>query len=201
MSGQPPYRTAEAAVRKIPVAGLIAAVLAASLLAAPPLDNAAYAQTSPAVAIDLSPSDSVTRGTPITVTMRFGGLESNSDASTTDYVFRGDVKDSENGDADECEDRNNGYGLGVDRKINKVDEDPEARAGRTTADCPPGVYTLRASISSSDNIELASASVGFAVVEEPTIVVVPPTDPPTSAQQNADVTLVGNTAATSTDDV
>ena len=197
MSGQPPYRTAEAAVRKIPVAGLIAAVLAASLFAASPSDNAAYAQTAPAVSVDLSPSGPVTQGTPVTVTMRFSGLEFDSDTSTTDYVFRADVKDWENGDADECE----GGGMGLDRYMYKVDEEPETRGGEISADCPPGVYTLRASISSSGGTEAASASAGFAVVEEPAIVVVPPTNPPTSAQQNEDVTLVSNTAATSTDDL
>ena len=197
MSGQPPYRTAEAAVRKIPFAGLIAAVLAASLFAASPSDNAAHAQTAPAVAVDLSPSGPVTQGTAIAVTMSFSNLEADADTSDTDYIFRADVKDSENGDADECE----GGGMGLDRYMYKVDEDPEVRSATVSADCPPGVYTLRASVSSPDNIELASASVGFAVVEEPTIVVVPPPEPRTSAQQNADVTLVSNTAATSTDDL
>ena len=195
MSGQPPYRTAEAAMRGFPVFGVVAALLAVALLTAPPLDNAAYAQASAAVAIDLSPSGPVTQGTAIAVTMSFSNLEADADTSDTDYIFRADVKDSESGDADECE----GGGMGLDRYMYKVDEDPEVRTGTVSADCPPGVYTLRARISSPDNTELASATADFAVVAEPTIELVP--EPPTSAQQNADVTLVGNTAATSTDDV
>ena len=124
------------------------------------------AEASLPVTVDLSPSSGpVTEGTEIAVTMTFGGLESDSDTATTDYVFRADVVDSENGDADGCEDRAGGYGLGVDRYMHKVDEDPETRTGTVSADCPPGDYTIKASISSAANIELASASAGFSVVE------------------------------------
>ena len=119
----------------------------------------------PSVAITLSPSGSVEPGNEIAVTMSFSGLESDSDPATTDYIFRADVKDSENGDADGCEDRAGGYGLGIDRYMHKVDEDPETRAGTVSADCSPGDYTIKASILSAANIELATASAGFSVVE------------------------------------
>ena len=116
--------------------------------------------------------DSVTPGTAITVTMSFGGLASDSDKATKDYIFRADVLDSDNEDADECEDRKNGYGLGVERYMWKVDQDPEVRTGTTSAACPAGNYTVRAMIASPDNVELASASASFSVVEpepEPTL--------------------------------
>ena len=118
--------------------------------------------SDPTVAIALAPSDTVIEGegTEIAVTMTFGNLEEDSDRATTDYVFRADVKDSEDGDADECEDQAGGYGLGVDRKINQVDEDPEVRRGAISADCPAGVYTLRVSIS-ADSVEVASATAEF----------------------------------------
>ena len=64
--------------------------------------------------------------------------------------------------------------MGVERYINKVDEDPETRTGSTAAGCPPGVYTLRASVSSADNAELASASAGFFILSAP-VVIEPPT--------------------------
>ena len=133
--------------------------------------NLAHAQDSPSVAIELS-GDSVEPGTAITVTMSFGGLESDSDKATRDYIFRADVKDSDNEDADGCEDRKNGYGLGVERYMWKVDQDPEVRRGATSAGCPAGDYTVRAMIASPDNVELAWASASFSVVEpEP-----PPSD-------------------------
>ena len=122
------------------------------------------------VAVQLS-SDSVEEGEAITATMTFRNLEADSDTSDVDYIFRADVLDDEDGDADACE----GPGMGRDRNFNKVDEDPETRTGSTSADCPPGVYTLRASVSSPDNTELVSVSVGFGVLEETAIVVVPPT--------------------------
>ena len=133
----------------------------------------------PSVAIALSPSDSAQEGETITATMSFSDLEADSEASTVDYIFRADVLDSEGNDADGCE----GGGMGVDRNFNKVDEDPETRTATTAAGCPAGAYTLRASVSSADNIELASASVGFGVLEEPTIVVVPPPDEPGPSRQ------------------
>ena len=109
---------------------------------------------------------SVEEGTEVTLTMSFANLESDSDASTTDYVFRADVKDWGNGDADGCEDEaGGGYGLGLDRYMNRVDEDPEVRTGTISADCPAGNYTVRASISSADGVELAAAEAAFSVVE------------------------------------
>ena len=133
----------------------------------------------PFVTIALSPSDSVEEGEAITATMSFSDLETDSDTSTVDYVFRADVLDGEGNDADSCE----GGGMGVDRNFNKVDEDPETRTGSTAAGCPPGAYTLRASVSSAANTELASASAGFGVLEEPTIVVVPPPGEPGPSRQ------------------
>ena len=49
----------------------------------------------------------------------------------------------------------------------QVDEDPETRTGTVSAACPPGDYTVRASISSPDNVELASGSASFSVAEPP----------------------------------
>ena len=122
----------------------------------------------PTVAIALSPSGLVEPGTAIGVNMSFSGLESDSDTSDKDYIFRADVKDSEDGDADGCEEQANGYGLGVDRYMWKVDEDPEVRTGTISAGCPAGDYTLRASVSSPGNVELASASASFSVREPET---------------------------------
>ena len=120
---------------------------------------------SPTSSIALSPSDAVEQGTAIAATMSFGDLASDSDTSTTDYVFRADVVD-----ADGCE----GGGIGFDRYMYKVDEDPETRSGTVSADCPAGAYTLRVSISSADNTELASASAGFFILRAP-VVIEPPT--------------------------
>ena len=64
--------------------------------------------SGPAVAIELSPSGSVAEGTEITVTMSFGGLERDSDPNDVDYIFRADVKNSANGNADGCEDQKGG---------------------------------------------------------------------------------------------
>ena len=114
----------------------------------------------PTATIDLSPSGSVVEGTAITVTTSFANLEFDSDTSDTDYIFRADVVD-----ADECE----GEGIGVERYMWQVDEDPEVRTGAISAACPVGEYTVAVSISSPDNVELASASASFSVVEpEPT---------------------------------
>ena len=126
--------------------------------------RAAAPDPGPQAAIDLS-TDAVQEGTEITVTMSFSGLESDSDTATKDYVFRADVVDSENGDADACEEPANGYGLGVERYMYQVDEDPEVRTGTISAGCPAGDYTLRASVSSPGNVELASASTSFSVRE------------------------------------
>ena len=127
------------------------------------VDRAAPTAPGPAVTIGLSPSGPVAEGTEITVTMSFGGLEQDSDRTTKDYIFRADVKNSENGDADNCEDRKGGYGLGVDRYMSQVDEDPEVRTGTISASCAPGDYTVEVSISSPDNVELALATADFTV--------------------------------------
>ena len=115
------------------------------------------AESGPAAVIALSPPTAPV-GAPIDVTMTFSNLESDSNTSDTDYIFRADVVG-----ADQCEDRAGGYGLGVDRYMYQVDEDPEVRTGTISADCPAGAYTVRASISSPDNVELASATAGFTV--------------------------------------
>ena len=144
------------------------------VLSGVPSHNAAHAQNSPSVAVELS-STSVTEGTSIAVTMSFGSLESDDDRSTTDYTFRADVAG-----ADACEEQAGGYGLGVDRKINLVDEDPEVRRGGISADCPAGDYTVRASISDANGGKLASASASFSVAApEPE-----PTPDPGSDQQD-----------------
>ena len=156
----------------IGIAAVLGILAVAGLLASQPgWANLAHAQDSPSVAIELS-GDSVEPGTAITVTMTFGGLAFDSDKATRDYIFRADVKDSENEDADGCEDRKNGYGLGVERYMWMVDQDPEVRRGATSAGCPAGDYTVRAMIASPNNVELAWASASFSVVEpEP-----PPSD-------------------------
>ena len=81
------------------------------------------------VAIELS-SDSVEEGTEISVTMSFANLTPDSEAN---LVFRADVEG-----ADACE----GHGIGVDRNMSKVDEDPETRTGTISDACPAGDYTL-----------------------------------------------------------
>ena len=116
--------------------------------------RAVLPSSGPAVAIALSPSGPVDEGVEVTVTMSFANLESDSDTSTTDYVFRADVRN-----ADGCE----GGGMGNDRYMYKVDEDPEVREGSISASCTPGDYTVEVSISSPDNVELASATAGFTV--------------------------------------
>ena len=133
-------------------------VLAAlsGVLLLPSSDSAAFAQSSPSVAVSLSPSGSVEQGTAITATMSFSNLEDDADTSTTDYIFRADVIG-----AGECE----GGGLGKTRYMYKVDEDPETRGATISAGCPAGDYTLRVSISSPDNVELASSSAAFSVTE------------------------------------
>ena len=96
----------------------------------------------------------VAEGTEITVTMSFANLESDTDTSDTDYIFRADVVN-----ADACE----GGGMGNDRYMYKVDEDPEVRTGAISTSCEPGDYTVEVSISSPGNDELASATAGFTV--------------------------------------
>ena len=97
---------------------------------------------------------SVQRNAEAAVTMSFGGLASDSDTSTTDYIFRADVVD-----ADACE----GGGIGFNRYMYQVDEDPEVRTGTISAACPPGDYTVEVSISSPADVELASVTADFTV--------------------------------------
>ena len=124
--------------------------------------------SGPAVAIGLSPSGSVAEGTEITVTMSFANLESDTDTSDTDYIFRADVVN-----ADACE----GGGMGKDRYMYKVDEDPEVRTGSISTSCAPGDYTVEVSISSPD-AELASATADFTVATPAQQQ--PPPEPPAS---------------------
>ena len=119
--------------------------------------------SGPAVAVALSPSGPVEEGTEVTVTMSFGGLERDSDPGDVDYIFRADVKNSASGNADDCEDQERGYGLGVDRYMKQVDENPEVRTGNISASCAPGDYTVKVSVSSPSNIELATATADFTV--------------------------------------
>ncbi len=141
---------------------------------------------------------SVEEGTEVTLTMSFANLESDSDASTTDYVFRADVKDWGNGDADGCEDEaGGGYGLGLDRHMNQVDEDLEVRTGTISADCPAGNYTVRASISSTDGVELAAAEAAFSIVEPGEPLAEPPSrDATLSGLTLSDVTLAFSSTIT-----
>ena len=90
---------------------------------------------APPIVLLAIPSE-FTGGEEAQISMGFSGLEFDSDRSTIDYIFRADVKDSENADADECEVQAGGYGLGVDRYMYQVDEDPETRSGTISADCP-----------------------------------------------------------------
>ena len=132
--------------------------------------------SGPAATIELSPSGSVAEGTEITVTMSFANLESDSDTSDTDYIFRADVVN-----ADACE----GGGMGNDRYMYKVDEDPEVRIGSMSTSCAPGDYTVEVSISSPGNVDLASATADFTVATSAQQQ--PPPEPPAST----DATLRG----------
>ena len=115
------------------------------------------------VTVELVPSNSVPVGTALSVTMKFGNLETDADTSNISYIFRADVKDAQGNDADSCENAARGYGLGVDRYMHQVDEDPEVRSGTTQATCPAGAYTVTATVSSPDNNELASATADFTI--------------------------------------
>ena len=137
----------------------------------------------PAVAVELSLSGSVEEGTEIDLTMSFSNLESDSDTSDTDYIFRADVVN-----ADGCE----GGGMGVDRYMYKVDEEPEVRAGTISTSCAPGDYTVEVSISSPGNLELASATADFTVnapTEQQQQPEPPSTDATLSGLTLSDVTL------------
>ena len=163
----------------IGIAAVLGILAVAGLLAPLPWwANLAFAQDSPSASVSLSPSGPVEPGTEISVSMSFSNLETDSDTDTTDYIFRADVLDSENEDADACE----GGGLGVDRYIYKVDEDPDVRAGAISASCAPGDYTVEVSISSPSNVELASATADFTVAA-------PSQQPPPEPPASTDATL------------
>ena len=142
---------------------------------------------APPIVLLAIPSE-FTGGEEAQISMGFSGLEFDSDRSTIDYIFRADVKDSEDGDADGCENQAGGYGLGVDRYMYQVDEDPETRSGTISADCPAGDYTIRASISSSGNQELASSSAPFSVAA-PTADEVDDPDTDLASVSSRDITL------------
>ena len=152
-----------------------------TLTSAPTATVAASPDSGPAVEIGLSPSGSVEEGTEITVTMSFANLEFDTDTSDTDYIFRADVVDT-----DACE----GGGMGNDRYMYKVDEDPEVRIGTISASCAPGDYAVEVSVSYPGNVELASATADFTVnapaqqQHEP-----PSTDATLSGLTLSDVTL------------
>ena len=110
-----------------------------------------------------SSSVTVDPGTAIAVTISFHGLEQDSNRNDIDYIFRAEVLNSDDTDADACEDRAGGYGLGVERYMRQVDQDPEVRRSKVSADCPAGAYTLRASLLSPDKVELASSSAAFTI--------------------------------------
>ncbi len=135
-------------------------------------DAAPPSAAPPSAAVGLSLPGSVQEGTEFTLTMSFAGLEHDSDAATVDYVFRADVLGADVLGADVlgvdvCEDRAGGYGLGVDRRMHKVDEDPEVRTGTVSADCPVGDYTVEAIIYSAAAVRLGAAVAGFSVVAPP----------------------------------
>ena len=117
----------------------------------------------PAVEVGLS-ATSAEQGSSITATLRFTNLARDADNATTDYIFRADViavliPGFLHDHADSCE----GDGLDTDLYIREVDEDPEIRTGAISEDRPPGDYTVEASISSPEGVELASASADFTV--------------------------------------
>ena len=122
--------------------------------ATPPIADSP--EESPSVTIEFGPSASVPVGTAIEVTMRFHDLTFFAQDNETRLIFRADVVG-----ADQCED--NADGLGVERYMWKVDENPEVRTGMVLASCPAGDYTIAASVTTSDNTELASASASFTI--------------------------------------
>ena len=122
---------------------------------APPDDTPA----GPAAFVGIGLPSEMAEGEASKVNLAFFGLEPDSDRATRDYVFRADVKNSENEDASVCE----GKGMGRDRPIWMVDQDPESRAVVISADCPAGDYTLRVSIRRPNYVRVASDRVGFTI--------------------------------------
>ena len=101
---------------------------------------------------------------------------------STFLVFRADMAG-----ADACE----GHGIGADRNMSKVDEDPETRTGTISGACPSGDYTLEVSLS-DDGVELASASAAFTIVApEPTDEPKPSSPPDVPDKPTGEVTGEG----------
>ena len=138
--------------------------------------------------VQLTVPASVPLNTEAAVTMTFAGLTIGQDAN---LVFRADVLDA-NGAVDVCE----GGGIGFDRYMFKVDEDPEIRGGAISAACPPGDYTLEVSVASADNDQLASDSANFSVTD-PGSAPAPSTDATLSSLELSDVPLTFDSDTTS----
>ena len=130
-------------------------------------EHPAHAQASPTATVRLSHGVPVEPGTAIAVTMTFQDLEYDSDTATIDYVFRADVKDAHGSPADICEDNAGGYGLGVDRYMRQVDENPEVRTGNVSIECPAGNYTVETTVSAAGD----TATGRFTVLGPPAITV------------------------------
>ena len=138
--------------------------------------------------VQLTVPASVPLNTEAAVTMTFAGLTIGQDAN---LVFRADVLDA-NGAVDVCE----GGGIGFDRYMFKVDEDPEIRGGAISAACPPGDYTLEVSVASADNDQLASDSANFSVTD-PGSPPAPSTDATLSSLELSDVPFTFDSDTTS----
>ncbi len=138
--------------------------------------------------VQLTVPASVPLNTEAAVTMTFAGLTIGQDAN---LVFRTDVLDA-NGAVDVCE----GGGIGFDRYMFKVDEDPEIRGGAISAACPPGDYTLEVSVASADNDQLASDSANFSVTD-PGSPPAPSTDATLSSLELSDVPFTFDSDTTS----
>ena len=186
-AGDYTIRTTISTPQSVALAAATASFTVAEPTPAPTPEPTPEPVASPTASIALSPSDAVEEGNDITATMSFGGLTSDADTSDVDYIFRADVVD-----ADDCE--GGGGGIGFDRYMYKVDEDPETRTGTIPGDCPAGAYTLRVSISSADNTELASASAGFFILRAP-VVIEPPTLTTLSVSRGDPAVGVGLTPA------
>ena len=109
------------------------------------------------VTIEFSPASPVTQGEEVTVTMSFADLTLDD---SSNLVFRADVLDASGADADVCE----GNGMGVNQKMQVVDENPEVRTVTVSADCKPGSYTVKVDLTSAKNVKLASASAHLSIV-------------------------------------
>ena len=152
--------------RKMSVATRVALgafVLAAlsGVLFLPSSDNAAFAQSSPSISIELSPGSAVPANTEITATITLSNLDVNSYSS---IVFRADV--TRWGHArDICE----GDGIGEDIDV-EVNESKKVLTATVPDACPiGGSYALEArafrvnTSPPNDKVELASARAPFVV--------------------------------------